>query len=51
MPYEDKEIDPTVIITSFALTLSLFPFIAVILDPIFGQRTTLRDIINLYKGK
>lgn len=53
MPYVELiEYDPTSVIVTFAATISVFPLIAIFLvDPILNQRTTLRDVVALYKGK
>jgi hypothetical protein len=46
------EIDPTSIVMAFALTIALFPAIAAsVVDPLLNQRTTLRDVLSLYRGE
>jgi hypothetical protein len=45
------EIDPTSIVVAFAITIALFPAIAAnVVDPLLNQRTTLRDVLRLYRG-
>jgi hypothetical protein len=48
---DSAEIDPTSIVVAFALTIALFPAIAAsVVDPLMNQRTTLRDVLRLYRG-
>jgi hypothetical protein len=48
---DSAEIDPTSIVVAFALTIALFPAIAAsVVDPLLNQRTTLRDVLCLYRG-
>lgn len=52
MPYEEPaEIDPSPIVISFALSISFFPAVAVLVDPVLGQRSTLRHLLIVYKGE
>lgn len=53
MPNADPKeiIDPSLIIVSLFITFALFPLITIICDPILNQRSTLRDILRVYKGK
>ena len=48
----NEEINPSVIIISFAITISVFPVIIFIINTILSKRrSTLRDILTCTQGK
>ena len=47
----NEEINPSVIIISFAITISVFPIILFIINTITSKRSTLRDILTCTQGK